>query len=164
MIQKNRAWFWVLSLSLITLPALAGTRIESLYVPGPNLDLKARWLVPSSRMSSDRARANLMVAESTFTEIVFNIPSEFVGKNVKIFMIMPPQTVGMVGSTGLEVEWRTQGVLLPGKLQANEKVLFFEGVIPKSPLRDWIAYTFRMDARYTLGDVRFDPVYEIELR
>lgn len=155
---------WGLLLGLLALPALAGTRIESLYVPGPNLDLQARWSTPGARGSNDPVRANLMVAESTFTEMLLTIPPAFIGKNVRIFLVMPPQTPGIAGPAGMEAEWRTQGVFLPGKARPGERVLFFQGVIQRSPLRDLIAYTFRMDARYNTGHVRFDPVYEIEER
>jgi hypothetical protein len=153
-----------LLLGLLSLPALAGMRIESRYVPGPNLDLQARWLVPRPRATTDPAQASLMVAESAFTEMLLTIPADFIGKNVRIFLIMPPQTPGIAGPAGMEAEWRTQGVFLPGKARPGERVLFFQGVIKQSPLRDLIAYTFRVDARYNTGHVRFDPIYEIEER
>jgi hypothetical protein len=57
-----------LLLGVLTLPALSGTRIESLYVPGPNLDLQGRWLSSYARASTDPAQANLFVAESAFKE------------------------------------------------------------------------------------------------
>ena len=155
---------WGLLLGLLSLPAFAGTRIESLYVPGPNLSLQARWLVPNPSANSDPALANLFVAESAFTEMLLTIPADFIGKNVRIFLVMPPQIPGVAGPAGMEVEWRTQGVFLPGKARPGERVLFFQGVIQQSPLRDLIAYTFRMDARYNQGKVRFDPAYEIEER
>jgi hypothetical protein len=41
-------------------------------------------------------------------------------------------------------------------------VLFYEGTVPGTPLRDFVAYTFKVDARYSSGPVRFEPVYEIE--
>ncbi|HYA38812.1 MAG TPA: hypothetical protein VEI74_11150 [Candidatus Methylomirabilis sp.] len=155
---------WGVLLGLWSLPALAGTRIESLYVPGPNLSLQSRWLVPDARATTDAAQANLFVAESAFTEMLLTIPAEYIGKNVQIFLIMPPQIPGVIGPAGMEVEWRTQGVFLPGKARPGERVLLFQGVIRQSPLRDLIAYTFRVDARYNNGQIRFDPFYEIEQR
>lgn len=153
-----------LLLGLLSLPALAGTRIESLYVPGPNLNLQSRWVVPGARATTDPAQANLFIAESPFTEMLLTIPATYIGKNVQIFLIMPPQIPGVSGPAGMEVEWRTQGVFLPGKARPGERVLFFQGVIQQSPLRDRIAYKFQMDARYNNGQVRFDPLYEIEQR
>lgn len=151
-----------LLLGLLSLPALAGTRIESLYVPGPNLDLQARWLTPNARASTDPAQADLFVAESAFTEMQLTIPAAFIGKNVRIFLVLPPQTPGIAGPAGMEATWRTQGVFLPGTARPGERVMFFQGVIRQSPLRDLIAYTIRVDARYNSGQVRFDPIYEIE--
>jgi len=164
MIRVGHWLSWGLLLGLLALPAFAGTRIESVYVPDRNLDLQARWLIPNASARTDAALANLMVAESAFTEMLLTIPADFIGKNVRIFLVMPPQIPGVAGQAGMEVEWRTQGVFLPGKARPGERVLFFQGVIQQSPLRDLIAYTFRMDARYNQGQVRFDPAYEIEER
>jgi hypothetical protein len=160
----GRRMSWGLLLWLFSLPALAGTRIESLYVPGPNLSLQARWMTRTPHATTDPTLANLMVAESAFTEMLLTIPADFIGKNVRIFLVMPPQIPGVIGPAGMEVEWRTQGVYIPGKAHPGERVLFFQGVIRQSPLRDLIAYKFRMDARYNHGQIRFDPFYEIEDR
>lgn len=149
-------------LGISSVSAIAGLPLESSYYPGPNLDLEARWLVPAPGVSTDPTMANLMVAESTFTELRLTIPPTFLGKRVRIFLSLPGQVPGMAGVAGFEASWRTQGVFLPGAVRPGVRVLFFQGIIQSSPLRDLVAYTFKMDARNSLGPVRFEPLYEIE--
>jgi hypothetical protein len=151
-----------LLLGLSSFSAMAGLPIDSSYFPGPNLDLQARWLMPTARGGSDPALANVYVAESAFTELHLTIPPTFLGKRVRIFLIVPGQVSGVEGSSGFDVAWRTQGVFLPGAARPGVRVLFFQGIIQSSPLRDLVAYTFKVDARNSLGPIRFEPVYEIE--
>lgn len=146
-----------------SLPALAGQRIESQYYPGPNLDLQSRWLLSApQRLRAEPALRSLYVAESPFTELRLLVPPAYVGKRVRIYLLVPGQVTGMSGQSGFDAEWRTQGVFLPAKSRAGDRVLFYEGTVPGTPLRDFVAYTFRVDSRYTSGPVRFEPVYEIE--
>lgn len=148
---------------LASLPAPAGQRIESQYFPGPNLDLQSRWLLPApQRIRAEPALRHLYVAESPFTELRLLVPPAWVGKRVRVYLLVPGQITGMSGPAGFEAEWRTQGVFLPAKSRPGERVLFYEGTVPGTPLRDFVAYTFKLDARYTSGAVRFEPVYEIE--
>lgn len=148
---------------LASLPALAGQRIESQYYPGPNLDLQSRWLLAApQRLRAEPALRSVYVAESPFTEMRLLVPPSWVGKRARIYLLVPGQVIGMSGQAGFEAEWRTQGVFLAGKSRPGDRVLFYEGTVRGTPLRDFIAYTFKVDARYASGPVRFEPVYEIE--
>jgi hypothetical protein len=146
----------------LVLPARGGQRIESYYIPGPELQLESRWLIPHLRPGSDSELMDMTVAESAFTELRLVVPQAFVGKRVRIDAILPAFAQGVEGSRGLEVEWRTQGVFRPGKLRMGERAPLFEGVVGRSILSDRVAYIVRMDARYVAGPVRFETVYEIE--
>lgn len=148
---------------LASLPLLAGQRIESQYFPGPNLELQSRWLLSApQRIRAESALRNIMVAESAFTELRLIVPPAYVGKRARVYLLVPGQIIGMSGLSGFEAEWRTQGVFLPGKCRPGNRVLFYEGTVPGTPLRDRVAYTFKVDASYASGPVRFEPVYEIE--
>ena len=148
---------------LASLPGLAGQRVEFQYHPRPNLELQSRWLLSApQRIRAEAALRNIMVAESAFTELRVLVPPAWVGKRARIYLQLPGQLVGMSGLSGFEAEWRTQGVFLPGKSRPGDRVLFYEGTVPGTPLRDFVAYTFKVDARYSSGPVRFEPVYEIE--
>lgn len=142
--------------------AHAGQRIESYYFPGPELQLESRWLVPHLRGGGDAQLNDIAIAESPFTELRLVVPAAYVGKRVRVDALLPAFTQGLEGSRGLEIEWRTQGVFRPGKLRMGERVPLFEGVASGPLLSDRVAYIIRMDARYVIGPVRFETVYEIE--
>ncbi|HEY8555462.1 MAG TPA: hypothetical protein VIL43_13105 [Burkholderiales bacterium] len=147
---------------LVPLPASSGERIEGSYFPQPHLDLQARWAQPFLDRRMDPALANLIIAESPFTELRLRVPDRFIGRRVRIHMLVPPVVDGVSGAAGLEVEWKTQGILRPGRARPGERVLLFEGFATETPLRDFIAYTFRIDARFLRDHIRFEPHYEIE--
>jgi hypothetical protein len=144
--------------------ASGAERIESRYFPNPELQLESRWLVPNPQVSTDPQMANTMVAQAPFTELRLSIPPAYVGKAVRIYLVFPPSAQGIVSGRGLEADWRTQGVFLSGKARPGDRVLFFEGTPSSSLLKDFVAYTFTIDARETMGPIRFETVYEIEQR
>jgi hypothetical protein len=153
---------WLILVGLATLPAHGGQRIESYYFPGPELQLQSRWLVPHLRATNDPQLNDITIAESAFTELRLVIPPAFVGKRVRVDVLLPAFAQGVEGSRGLEVEWRTQGVFRPGKLRMGERVPLFEGVASGPLLSDRVAYIIHSDARYVVGPIRFETVYEIE--
>lgn len=152
---------WLVSL-IACVPAWGSERIEGRYFPQPNLDLEARWAQPFLSGRADRQSGDRIVAESPFTELRLQIPTELVGQPVRIYMTLPASVQGIDGTTGLDVEWKTQGVLRPGRARAGDRTLLFQGVVKDALLRDLIAYTFDIDARFVQGPIRFEPIYEIE--
>jgi len=154
---------WLAVLCLSTLPAAAdGQRIDARFFPGPDLNIEARWLVPVLSPRGDPTLNSLLVAQTASTELRLTIPPDLVGKRARIYARLPSATTGLMGNRGLETEWTTQGVFRPGTVIPGARVLFFEGVVSAPVLRDFVTYTFRVDANYVTGPVRFDPVYEIE--
>lgn len=156
----KRAAPW--ALGLVATLAAGGERIEGSYFPQPHLDLQARWAQPLRDSRMDPALANLIVAESPFTELRLRIPDRVIGRRVRIHMVVPPVVDGVGGAAGLEVEWKTQGAFRPGRARPGERALLFEGLATETPLRDFVAYTFHIDARFLRDHIRFEPHYEIE--
>ncbi len=152
----------VLSLAAPSTPA--GERIEPRFFPSPMINLDSRWLIPHPRTDTDPELANTMVAQTDFTELHLPVPPVLVGRSVRVFLVLPAATQGAGGRNGLEVEWKTQGVFRAGSARPGDRVLFFEGRVTQPLLKDLVAYTFLIDARYSTGPVRFEPEYEIEER
>jgi hypothetical protein len=159
-----RVHFAALAAVLCLPSALAAERIDSRYFPSPELQLESHWLVPNPQVSTDPLMANRMIAQSPFTELRLAIPPAYVGKPARIYLVFPPSAQGIVASRGLEAEWRTQGIFISGRARPGDRVLFYEGTPTGSLLRDLVAYTFTIDARETMGPIRFETVYEIEQR
>jgi len=143
---------------------LAGQRLEGALFPSPDLRIEGRWAAVRPGGRVDPALGSLIVGQTPPTELRLAIPSSFLNKPVRIFMLLPSVTEGYSGTRGFEVEWTTQGVFRPGSLRPGERVVLFEGVASAQVVKDYVAYTLRVDGNYLLGPLRFDPVYEIEER
>lgn len=153
-----------LSLWLAGSPVLAGERIEPRFFPSPQVNADSHWLLSQVKADTDPELANALIAETDFTELRLPIPPALVGKNVRIFLVLPAATQGAGGRNGLEVEWRTQGVFHSGNARPGDRVVFYDGSVQQPELRDFVAYTFRIDARYSTAPIRFEPEYDIEER
>jgi len=134
------------------------------FFPTDELQVNAQWALPAPNPRVDPALNNLILAKTPVTEMRLSLPATYVGKPVRIYQLVPNFVPGLTSGRGLEVEWKTQGVYISGKARGGERVLFFEGTPTGNTLRDFVAYTLRIDATYTAGSVRFEPTYEIEER
>ncbi len=162
MALRGRLFLLVVLGQLSVSAAADGQRIEARFFPGPDLNIEARWLMPVLSPRGDPTLNSLLVAQTSTTELRMAVPAEFIGKRIRVYLRLPSTTPGLMANHGLEAEWTTQGVYLPGKAAPGARALFFEGVANAPLLRDFVTYTFRIDANYVTGPVRFDPVYEIE--
>lgn len=143
---------------------VAAEPVIARFFPIDELQVNAQWALPAPNPRVDPALNNLILAKTPVTEMRLTLPAEFVGKSVRIFQLIPNFVPGLTSGRGLEVEWTTQGVYIPGKARGGERVLFYEGTPTSTTLRDQVAYTLRIDSAYTTGPVRFQPTYEIERR
>jgi hypothetical protein len=159
--MTKRVVLWIVCL-LACLPAWGGERIEGRYFPQPNLDLEAHWAQPVLNSRGDPQVANRIIAESPFTELRLQVPNRLVGRQVRIYMTVPASIQGIDGTTGFDVEWKTQGMFRPGRARPGDRSLLFQGTVSDALVRDFIAYTFQIDARFLQGPIRFEPIYEIE--
>jgi hypothetical protein len=159
--MTKRGVAWLVGF-LVCFAAWGGERIEVQYFPHPNLDLQAHWAQPILNSHADPELADRIVAESPFTELRLHIPTRLVGQQVRIYVTIPISVQGIDDTTGLDVEWKTQGTLRPGRARPGDRLLLFQGVVKDALLRGFIAYTFNIDARFVQGPIRFEPTYEIE--
>jgi hypothetical protein len=78
-----------------------------------------RWQDPLPR----RASGTRLVGDAEVRVVLNTAPR--VGRRARIYMLMPPLPQSTLG-----IEWRTGGLLLPGKLSGGQRQLVFEGVVP----------------------------------
>jgi len=79
------------------------------------------------------------------------------GKRVRIYQVLPA-----LPGTPVQVEWRSQGVLMPGRMRDGDRVLVFSGVPTAEALQDTLEIEFRMDGDRTSGRDRLRFEYELE--
>jgi hypothetical protein len=82
----------------------------------------------------------------------------FVGRTGRIYMTLPAQPIGTV-----EVEWRTQGKLLPGRLQSGQRGLVYSGKISVERMEDLMSVMVRSDGRMLSAPQRLRFSFEIDV-
>lgn len=76
----------------------------------------------------------------------------------RIYMVLPAQPQGPV-----DVEWATQGRLLPGTLRSGERTLVFAGPIKAPLIEDTIRVQVHTDGRRLLAAQRLQFHFEIDV-
>ena len=118
-----------------------------------------RWANDGDNLSPDSI--NALIADAKGIELRFEL-SRYVGKNVRIHMVLPPSVQGLRGSTGFRADWRTRGRFVPGSIVPGSRTLVYQGNITSRDMTEVFDFTLHMDGRYLIGKLGFDPVFEIE--
>ncbi|MEO8103714.1 MAG: hypothetical protein ABI790_14420 [Betaproteobacteria bacterium] len=133
------------------LPYKATLRAETTVTPN--------WAHNGDGLTPDQV--NALVADAKGIELRFDL-SRYVGRNVRIHMVLPPSLKGLRGSTGFRAEWRTRGRFIPGSIVPGNRTLVFQGVVTAKEMTEIFDFTLHLDGRYFHGGLGFDPVFEIE--
>ncbi len=82
----------------------------------------------------------------------------WLNRNGRVYLALPQQPVGVVN-----VEWSTQGRLLPGKLQSGERTLVFAGPVRTPFLEDNLTVHVVADGRRVISNQRLQFHFEIDV-
>ena len=112
-----------------------------------------RWRIatgPNRQMSSE-------IEGAATVNVRLNV-QPWQNHNGRIYLALPQQPVGVVN-----VEWATQGRLLPGKLQSGERTLVYAGPIRTAFLEDNFAVRVVADGRRVNATQRLQFHFEIDV-
>lgn len=82
----------------------------------------------------------------------------WLNRNGRIYLALPQQPIGVVN-----VEWSTQGKLLPGKLQSGERTLVYAGPIRANTIEDTFNVKVIADGRRVTVAQRLKFHFEIDV-
>ncbi len=82
----------------------------------------------------------------------------WLNRNGRVYLALPQQPVGVVN-----VEWATQGRLLPGKLQSGERTLVYAGPIRSGFIEDNFTVRVVADGRRVAAAQRLQFHFEIDV-
>jgi hypothetical protein len=119
-------------------------------VQAPAAPLRWRTPLPS------KSESNLLDA-AVQVRIVLNT-SPWVGKQARIFMVMPP-----LPQSSLSVQWMTGGILQPGRLTGGQRQLVYQGIVPGPRIEDTMRVAVVADARDPVTPQRVNFTFEIEV-
>lgn len=79
------------------------------------------------------------------------------GQVVRIYQVLPAQP-----GTPVEMQWRSRGVLMPGRMRDGDRVLVFAGRIDADQLQDTLELGLRLDGDRSSERERLRVGYELE--
>lgn len=156
-----KVWLLLLVLVLTSLP-LHAERLDDSLSPRQQLDINLDWKDQYSTEDLDARELNALVARAQDVEVRLNT-SPYVGQRGRIYITLPLNIRGTADSSALRMSWTTNGLFSNGSLTAGNRVRLFEGEITERVMTDVFDITFEIDARQVYNNLRFEPIYDIEL-
>ena len=151
----------LLLLTLASLGAAAGVKLDDSASPRSRVDATVRWLHTNEGLTTPEL-INAMVA--TVPNLEFRLDtSRYVGKKARIFLVVPDFMPGLRTPTGLRVEWKTRGTFLAGTAVPGTRALVYDGPIKLPSMHESLDLSIYLDARYFERGLRFEPTFEIDV-
>jgi hypothetical protein len=133
------------------LPCQAAERLDDSASP--------RSRVPAQIVVSNEGRAlqdslNPVSATVRFGRIDYRLAtSKYVGKQARIYFVVPPLIPGLLSQAGMKVEWRAHGRFSSGTARPGERQLVWTG-----PVRDaWMNESIDLLCQIDLRELRLPP-------
>lgn len=143
--------------------AAGQARLDTGASPQQQVRAELEWTVPLRRAAgvSDKAFRR-MTAQVRALDIRLDT-ARFVGREARIYMTLPLPVQGLSGTSGLRLDWRSEGVFEDGSLVPGERTLLFAGPVSEPELRDRLHLQIEVDSdAMTGGEIRFEPGFLIE--
>jgi len=137
----------------------APVRLDDSLSSQPRLVLRQEW---RDAFPNRGRRPDLMgVLARASVEIRLKTDA-YVGRNARIFLVLP--TLSSAGALPQDMlfEWRTRGTMRAGIGAPGSRTLVFEGRVAASITGDWFDFYVTADSRTVGNNVQFEPYFEIE--
>jgi len=156
-----KAGWLLLAAILAHLPVYAEPLDDSLS-PQQQFDVDLVWKHQQSMENLDERELNALIAQAHHVEIRLNT-APYIGQRGRIYITLPLNIRGTGDASALRMSWTTNGLFASGSLTAGNRVRLFEGEITASVMTEVFDMTFEIDARQVYNNLRFEPVYDIEV-
>ena len=153
---------WLLLAALISCSPAYAERLDDSLSTQQQFDVDLVWKSQYNTENLDTRELNALIAQARHVEIRLNT-APYVGQRGRIYITLPLNIRGTADSSALRMSWTTNGLFSNGSLTAGNRVKLFEGEITERVMTDVFDITFEIDARQVYNNLRFEPVYDIEL-
>jgi hypothetical protein len=137
-------------------------RLDDSLSTQQQIEVDLKWKEQYNTENLDTRELNALIAQARHVEIRLNT-APYIGQRGRIFITLPLNIRGTADSSALRMSWTTNGLFSNGSLTAGNRVKLFEGEITERVMTDVFDITFEIDARQVYNNLRFEPVYDIEL-
>lgn len=147
--------------------AMAGACGQGAHAQATRLDDSSS---PRPQINSDFRNAQMLDPNTInlpFGHVEYRLATAaYVGKQARIYYVIPLAVAGLRSPMGMQVQWRSSGLFQGGMGRPGDRVLVWSGVV-RAP---WITESFdlqlRLDQRQLQmgqgGSLRFESYFEIE--
>jgi hypothetical protein len=154
LLSRVRPTAWLIAFVLLSPAATSAATFrvdDSTSIPNET-NVTMRWKSANpNRITGNTVEGGILIT------VRLNV-APWLNKSGKIYMALPQQPIGMVN-----VEWTTQGRLLPGKLISGERTLVYAGPIRSSTLEDTFVVKVETDGKRLASPQRLQFHFEIDL-
>ncbi len=154
--------YWLLLTTLMACNPVHAERLDDSLSTRQQFDVDLVWKERHNTENLDTRELNALIAQARHVEIRLNT-APYVGERGRIYITLPLNIRGTADSSALRMSWTTNGLFSNGSLTAGNRVKLFEGEITERVMTDVFDITFEIDARQVYNNLRFEPVYDIEL-
>jgi hypothetical protein len=167
---KSSHWLWLQALSLASLCWLP-TQSRAI---SERLDDTAspRNRVVSQTVLGDQGRLLAQTASGTLVTLKFGrinyklATARFIGKNARIYYVVPLAIAGLRSPAGLKVEWRGHGIFSNGQARPGERSIVWTGTVHEAWMLEGLDVTMQVDLREINlppgANFGFESYFEIE--
>jgi hypothetical protein len=153
---------WLLLAALMACNPVHAERLDDSLSTRQQFDVDLVWKERHNTENLGTRELNALIAQARHVEIRLNT-APYVGLRGRIYITLPLNIRGTADSSALRMSWTTNGLFSNGSLTAGNRVKLFEGEITERVMTDVFDITFEIDARQVYNNLRFEPVYDIEL-
>ena len=154
--------YWLLLTTLMACNPVHAERLDDSLSTRQQFDIDLVWKERHNTENLDTRELNALIAQARDVEIRLNT-APHVGQRGRIYITLPLNIRGTADSSALRMSWTTNGLFSNGSLTAGNRVRLFEGEITERVMTDVFDITFEIDARQVYNNLRFEPIYDIEL-
>lgn len=144
--------------------AAAQQRLDDSNSPRQQVTAELEWAHPmTSGMLRDFSAERFNAVKARVRNLDIRLDtSRYVGSTARVFMTVPLPVKGLRSSSSMRIDWQADGVFEDGTLVPGSRALVYKGPIRDKELRSELDMTVSLDAREVTGELRFDPMFEIE--
>jgi hypothetical protein len=89
--------------------------------------------------------------------------AKYLGKNARIYYVVPAAIGNLRSPSGLRVEWRGRNTFKSGSARAGERILVWSGVVVTPRMEDAFDLKMGLVLSEMQGPIRFESYFEIEV-
>ena len=143
-------------------PGFAADVLDDSQSPRKQHSVQLKWAHRETPSKLTASEYLLLKARIDNVEVRLNT-AQYVGQSARIYIKLPKQITGYMGTAGFRLTWETKGLFFNGVTSPGGRTLIYDGVIQAPVMTDFFSFSLTVDADKITGTLKHAPIYEIEV-